>query len=158
MAHPDHRPQATLSGPADAEDFARQVIERIETLERVIREETELLKGSRLREASALEPAKSDAARSYVHMLEALKANAIALARWSPPAVARIKAAQARLSDVLSVNMAVLATARSVSETIVRSLASEVAAPRTLTTYGARGGTAQAGTAGATPLMVSRSL
>ena len=35
--------------------------------------------------------------------------------------------------------MAVLATARSVSEGIVRSLATEVAAPRTLTTYGAGG-------------------
>ena len=52
--------------------------------------------------------------------------------------------------------MTVLATARSVSEGIVRSLATEIAAPRTLTTYGA--GRTPAQRPAATSLMISRSL
>jgi hypothetical protein len=158
MATPEQRPTPAVSGPADAESLVAAIVEQITTLERIIQEETGLLKASRLRDAAALSGTKSDAARHYVHALESLKANAIALARWSPQGVARLKAAQARLADALSVNMAVLATARSVSEGIVRSLASEVAAPKTLNTYGAGGKSATGTRQTATPLMVSRSL
>ena len=152
MAAPEQRPIPTVSGPADAESLAAAIVEQITALERIIAEETDLLKTSRLRDAAALSGAKSDAARQYVHGLDALKANAIALARWSPQGVARLKAAQARLAEALGVNMAVLATARSVSEGIVRSLATEVAAPRTLTTYGAGGRSGQGTRQGTTRL------
>ena len=76
--------------------------------------------------ATDLAQAKSEAARDYVHGLEALKSNAIALARWAPGSVDRLRKAQARLSDALTVNMTVLATARSVSESIVRTLATGI--------------------------------
>jgi hypothetical protein len=145
-----------IGSAAEAQAFATDFIETMGRLERVIQEETALLKESRLNEAAALAPAKTDASRNYVRGLEALRSNAVALARWNPDGVARLKKAQASLSDALSVNMAVLATARTVSETIVRSLAQEVAAPRTLNTYGAAGrATSRAAT---TPLVIARNL
>ncbi|PSC05224.1 hypothetical protein SLNSH_10460 [Alsobacter soli] len=152
------RPQSSLASSADAERFAAQVIDVMQALEVVIGQETSFLKASRLRDAASLAQAKTDASKHYVHALEALRANAIALARWAPAAVPRVKAAQSRLADALQINMAVIATAKSVSEGIVRSLAKEVAAPRTLTTYGAAGRAAAPARPAATPLLVSRSL
>ncbi|WP_406854095.1 hypothetical protein ABEG18_16245 [Alsobacter sp. KACC 23698] len=155
---PDRARVPNIASAAEADRFAAGLIDVMASLQRVIGEETGLLKASRLREAAGLTEAKTDASRHYVHALEALRANAVALARWAPAAVPRIKAAQASLSDALQLNMAVIATARSVSETIVRSLAQEVAAPRTLTTYGAAGAANRPARPAATPLLVSRSL
>jgi len=149
-------PAASVTSPQDAEQLAERLIALMAALEDIVGRETDLLRAARLREATDLAQRKSEAARDYVHGLEALKTNAIALARWAPGSVDRLRKAQARLSDALAVNMTVLATARSVSEGIVRSLATEIAAPRTLTTYGA--GRAPAQRPAATSLMISRSL
>ena len=130
-------PNVTSRG--EAEQLARAVGEAMARLEAVVAEETRLLKEYKLVDALELMSPKSEAGKAYVQALDLLKANAVALGRWAPAMVQDLKRAQARLTDVLNVNMAVLATARSVSEGIVRSLATEVAAPRTLTTYGAGG-------------------
>ena len=84
---PAHR---RIAGQADAEAFAGSVIATVALLERVLGEETALLKASRIRDASGLAQAKTDAARNYVHALEAVKDNGVALARWAPAAVARV--------------------------------------------------------------------
>jgi hypothetical protein len=155
---PERPATPAITGPAQADAFADAFVATMALLERVIEDETTLLKQSRLREAGGLAQAKTDASRNYVLGLEALRNNAVALARWTPAGVARLKAGQASLSDALAVNMAVLATARSVSESIVRSLAHEVAAPHTLTTYGAGGRASGAGRQTAMPLVLSKSL
>ncbi len=147
---------APIASPKDAERLAERLIGLMAALEDVVGRETDLLRAARLKDATDLAQAKSDAARDYVHGLEALKTNAIALARWAPGSVDRLRKAQARLSDALAINMTVLATARSVSEGIVRSLASELAAPKTLTTYGA--GRPATPRPAATSLLISRSL
>jgi hypothetical protein len=154
-AEPTQRPP--VASPREAEALVAGLIQLMTALGAVVRQETELLRTSRLRDAAALGDAKTAAARAYVQGLESLKANAIALARWAPASVERLRQAQAGLSEALSINMAVLATARSVSEGIVRSLAVEVEAPRTLTTYGA-GRQGLSSRPAATPLMVSKSL
>ncbi|WP_293863750.1 hypothetical protein [uncultured Alsobacter sp.] len=150
-------PKAAVTSPRDAEAMVEALIGLMGSLNRVVLDETELLRASRLREAATLADAKSDAAKAYVQGLDALKSNAIALARWAPASVARLKQAQASLAEALSVNMAVLATARSVSEGIVRSLAAEVDAPRTLNTYG-QGRQRPASRQSPGPLMISKSL
>jgi hypothetical protein len=152
-----HHP--VIASQREADQFVDAIIGVMERLDRVVSQESELLKAYRLRDAASHGDSKSEAARHYVQALDRLKANAIALARWAPAAVQRLKAAQRRLAGTLDVNMAVLATARSVSEGIIRNLATEVAAPRTLTTYGAGGrAAAPARTGAATPLMVSKTL
>ena len=147
-----------IGNARDAEHLVDGIIAVMVSLTAIVSRETELLKTYRLRDAANLSDAKADAGRNYVHALEQLKGNAIALARWAPAAVARLKTSQTVLSDALTVNMAVLATARSVSEGIVRTLATDVAAPRTLSTYGAGGRTATPARPTATPLIVSKSL
>jgi hypothetical protein len=150
--------QPSIAGEQDAQLLVARIIAVMEALQGVVSRETDLLKSYKLREAASLGEAKTEAARQYVHALDLLKSNAIALARWAPSAVARLKKTQAALADALSINMAVLATARSVSEGIIRNLAADVAAPRMLNTYGAGGRAAAPSRPAATPLMVSKSL
>lgn len=154
-ADPHARPM--VASPKDAESLANGLIQGMARLREILASETELLRAARLREAATLGDAKSAAAKAYVQGLETLRANAIALARWAPASVDRLRRAQAELTDALTVNMAVLATARSVSEGIVRSLAAEVEAPRTLNTYGVRRPNAGPRPSAA-PLLVSKSL
>jgi hypothetical protein len=147
-----------VASQRDADQLVDGIVGVMGQLDEVVGRETDLLRSYKLRDAAAMAAAKTEAAKNYVHALERLKANAIALARWSPAAVQRLKTAQGRLAETLNINMAVLATARSVSEGIIRNLATEVAAPRTLTTYGSAGRATTSGRPSATPLMVSRNL
>lgn len=158
MQRAERHMQPVIGNARDAEHLVGGIIEVMVRLTEIVSRETDLLKTYRLRDAATLSDAKADAGRNYVQALEQLKGNAIALARWAPAAVARLKASQTVLADALSVNMAVLATARSVSEGIVRNLATDVAAPRTLNTYGAGGRAASPSRAAATPLIISKSL
>ena len=126
-------------------------------MEDVVARETALLKAARLAEAGSLAPVKGEAARRLVAGFEALRMNAVGLARHAPDAVAALKAAQGRLDVALAHNIAVIATLRAVAEGIVRSLADEVAAPGRLAGYGPPGASPRAARA-ATPLLVARSL
>ncbi len=142
----------------DAEQLALLVGQAMARLEAVVAEETRLLKDYNLVDALELMSPRALGRQGLRPGSRHAKANAVALGRWAPAMVQDLKRAQARLTDVLNVNMAVLATARSVSEGIVRSLATEVAAPRTLTTYGAGGRAMTPPRSSATPLTISRSL
>src|SRR3954454_4582268 len=121
MSRADRPQQPVIANARDAEHLVSGILDVMTRLSEVVGKETDLLKTYRLRDAAALADAKAEAGRHYVHALEQLKGNAIALARWAPAAVARLKAAQGVLADLLEVNMAVLATARSVSEGIIRN-------------------------------------
>ena len=112
MSRAERPQQPVIATARDAEHLVSSILEAMTHLCEVVSKETHLLKSYRLREAATLADAKAEAGRQYVQALEQLKGNAIALARWAPMAVARLKASQSVLSDLLSVNMAVLATAR----------------------------------------------
>ena len=74
----------------------------------------------------AEEARKSELASAYMRGLEAVKANAIALARFAPEALARLKAAHGAFGRVVETNQTVLATARAVSENLVKGVADEM--------------------------------
>lgn len=159
MQAAERSPPPVVTNQREADHLVDGIISVMSQLDEVVAQETDLLRAYRLRDAAGLGTAKTEASKNYVHALDRLKSNAIALARFAPASVTRLKTAQARLGETLNLNMAVLATARSVSEGIIRNLATEVAAPHTLSTYGAGGRTSVQGRApSAAPLMVSRSL
>jgi hypothetical protein len=58
--------------------------------------------------------------------LEAVKANALALARLAPEALARFKAAHGAFGRAVETNQTVLATARAVSESLIKGVAEEM--------------------------------
>lgn len=130
----------------------------LDRLQPVIMEETAHLKAGQVQSALALESRKVEASRDYGLALQALKTNAIALGRFAPDGVALLRQRHDAFSDVLALNMAVLATARSVSEGLMRELAADVGRGRSPAGYDASGAASSAYARTAVPLAVSRTM
>lgn len=150
-----------VSNPVEANELANMVMETLASLAQVIGEETQLMKEGKIAEALDREIRKTELAGQYMRGLELVKANAVALARFAPEQVTRLRGAHLEFSELLQTNQAVLATARAVSETIVRDLAKEAGRVNQPSGYGRSG---YGGVAPATPvrhtgpIVVSKSL
>lgn len=136
-----HARRVINTGEADI--LISDVIRAIDLLEAVLVEETDLLKAGRISDAMALSGPKSGRAGDYMKLLEAVKANAIALARYTPDGVRMLRERHGGFAQILSLNEMVLATVRSVSESLVRGLHEEANSHQRVSTYGpARSGPA----------------
>jgi hypothetical protein len=119
--------QATrIAGRAEAEQLVAGVLATMRDLETLLEAETAHVRVGRLRDGLSQEMRKSELAASYMQGLEAIKANAIALARFAPEALERLKLAHVAFGEIVSTNQVVLATARAVSETLVKGIAEEM--------------------------------
>jgi hypothetical protein len=134
---PDTRPRATT--PAEAESLVAEALAALEDLEPLIVEETRRLGEGHVRDALALSERKGAAARRYGLALETIKGNAVALGRFRPPSLALLRRRHEAFAAELDLNMAVISTARTVSESLVRELATDVAQARSPQGYGAGG-------------------
>lgn len=131
--------------------------ERLDAVEAVIREETDSLATARLEDAFALHARKTSNTNAYFSGLAALKQNAVALARFQPSALDRLKARQGALQATLEANLKMLQTLSKASEHLIRTLAHEVEAPRQLTVYDKTGVSGYGGAKPATaPIIISR--
>lgn len=144
-----------VTSRADAETLVAGALAAMRDLEAALKEETALVRVGRIRDGLAPEARKGELAAGYMRVLEAVKANAVALARFAPDAVETLKGAHAGFARTVEENRIVLATARAVSEGLVRSLSDEVARASRPATYAPAG---PARGARAEPLVVSRSL
>lgn len=154
----DERPR--VGTPQEAQALIDTVLETLGALSHVVGEETELVRAGRLPDAMEREQRKTELAGIYMRGVEQVKLNAVALARFVPEQVKRLKAAHLAFQDLIETNQIVLATARAVSESIVRDLAGEANKPMRAAGYGpaATLGNAAYARPNAGPLMVSRSL
>ena len=130
----DERPR--VGTPQEARALLDATIDALTSLSHIVGEETELLLAGRLPDAMAREPRKAELAGIYMRGVEQVKLNAVALARFAPEQVRRLKAAHADFQALLETNQIVLATARAVSESIVRDLATEAHRPTRAPGYG----------------------
>lgn len=153
---PASRPR--IASPGEGRALVEQVMEQLSALAHVVGEETALMKDGRMGEALARESRKSDLAGRYMAGLEHVKANAVALARFVPDEVKRLKGAHAEFLEMIETNQAVLATARSISESIMRELATSATPAMRTTTYAPGPANVQPLRPAAGPLMVSRTL
>lgn len=149
-------------GRPEAERLVAELLAVMGELELVLEAETAQLRIGRVRDGLAQEARKSELAGAYLRGLEGVKANAIALARFAPDALDRLRGAHARFGRALEANQVVLATARAVSEGLIKELAGEMNRARRPAGYAPAGyaaqGAAQARAAGAEPLVLSRRL
>ena len=124
------KPQApTLSriaGREDAERLVAGVLATMGDLEKVLADETAHIRVGRIREGLAEEARKSELASADRRGLEAVKANAIALARFATAALDKLKAAHTGFGRAVETNQTVLATARAVSESLMKGVADEM--------------------------------
>ena len=139
----------------DAEQLVASALEALDRLEPLIEEETRLFKSGKAREALSLAVEKNQAAQIYTRCLESLKHNAIAIGRFQPANLDPLRARHEAFSAKMALNMAVVATARTVSEGLLRDLADAVGENGSPKTYVRGGVTRKAGTA---PLSISRAI
>jgi len=117
---------ARVLGRDDAERLVASVLATMGELEKVLANETAHIRVGRIRDGLAEEARKSELASAYMRGLETVKANAIALARFAPEALDKLKAAHAGFSLAVETNQTVLATARAVSENLMKGVAEEM--------------------------------
>jgi hypothetical protein len=115
-----------VTGSTEAEQLVAGVLETMTDLEALLETETAHVRVGRFREGLSQELRKNELAASYIQGLEAIKANAVALARFAPDALERLKTAHARFGRTVDANQIVLATARAVSESLVKGIADEM--------------------------------
>ena len=114
-----------ITSQQDALAMVDSVISHLAALAHLVGEETALLKSGQLAAAMDHEPRKGELSGAYMRALQDVKANAVALARFAPDGIQRLKSAHGEFLDLIETNQAVLATARAVSESLMRDLARE---------------------------------
>ncbi len=124
----------------------------------MIAAETALLRDGELMAALDLADRKAPAAQRYQRALEDLKASAVAIGRFSPPSLAVLRERHELFEALMNLNMAVLGTAKTVSESIIRELATDVAQARQPQGYGAHGLPVEGYRTPVAPLAVSKTL
>ncbi|MCR4521162.1 MULTISPECIES: hypothetical protein [Bosea] len=154
----DERPR--IADALSARALVEAVLEALGALSHLVGEETELVRAGRLPEAMTREPRKTELAGIYMRGVEQVKLNAVALARFVPDQVKRLKDAHLAFQSLIETNQIVLATARAVSESIVRDLAADANKPMRANGYGpaATVGAGVFARPNSGPLVVSRRL
>lgn len=162
MQQPSEQTTIRVGDRPAATALVAQVMANLQALEAVLDAETALVRKGRLREGLKDTAAKSALLGAYLQGLETAKANAIALARFAPDAIEGLKVAHRRFAVVIETNQQVLATARSVAENLVKTLAQDMSRSQVATVYGvastAPSPYGRAGAARSQPLLLSRNL
>ncbi len=139
----------------EAEHLVAGVMRTMADLESVLEAETGHIRLGRFREGLSQEARKSELSAAYIQGLEAVKANAVALARFAPSALDELKKAHLSFGKTVEANQIVLATARAVSETLVKGIAEEMGRQAKPKVY-APAGQAAPRHAPSAPLLVSK--
>lgn len=154
----DERPR--VADALSARALIEAVLEALGSLSHLVGEETELVRAGRLPEAMTREPRKTELAGIYMRGVEQVKLNAVALARFVPEHVKRLKEAHLAFQNLIETNQIVLATARAVSESVIRDLAADANRPMRANGYGpaASVGAGAFARPNSGPLVISRQL
>ena len=154
----DERPR--ISSAVEAEKLIETVMETLGALSHVVGEETGLVKAGRLKDAMEREARKAELAGTYMKGVEQIKLNAVALARFAPEKIKRLKSAHLAFQELIDLNQTVLATARAISESIMRALATDANRQSRAPGYGptATVGAGVFARPNAGPLVISKSL
>ncbi|AWN38327.1 hypothetical protein [Methylobacterium radiodurans] len=136
MADSAASPLPRVADKAGADALVASVSEAMQALEALLAAESCAVGTGRLRQGLADPAQKSALAAAYVLRLEAVKANAVALARFAPGGLERLRAEHRRFTAAVERNQTVLGTARSVSETLIKSLADDLGRAAVPMTYG----------------------
>ncbi len=134
----------TLPTRDEAGQMVDRIVETVERLTSVMQRETELIRAAKLKEATQLVEDKATLAGVYQRELEAVRAAASVIGRLVPDRADVLRMRLAGLQETLSVNLAVVGTARAVAEDMMRTVADEVSKRERPQVYGQHGTVAQA--------------
>ncbi len=136
---PQQTSPTTGFNPDTARTFCGDLAETVDALIAILNEETGLIRAARLTAAADIGPRKSVVAERYMRAHGVLKTAGGELGRLVPDEVGHLRERHQELETAISLNLAVLATARTVSETLIRDVADLVSARQggRAETYGA---------------------
>jgi len=147
-----------IQSRAEAENLVRHLLAAMDALVATVEQETTLMRAGKLKEAVALETAKSELTRLYAADTAQVKANLPVLSKQVPDLLAALRQHHDTFNALLQINLTVLATAHAVSEGLIRGAHSEVARKSAPQTYGNSGRPTAPAKNAATPVSVSRCL
>jgi hypothetical protein len=141
---------------ANMDDGAVALGETIAALAEVLEQETRLVRAGQLGEARDLQASKAALSTRYIVAARQLRANGGQ--RFEPDAQTELRLRHERLQSLLQINLAVLATAHAVTESLVRGAITEVARKQEPRTYGPGGRAPQLRRGATQPVVFNRSL
>jgi hypothetical protein len=141
--------------PVEAAERLARVADTVERLTRLILQETRLVRAGAYDAAAALAVAKGELSGRYMLDVDGLSSNAEAVAAQPRVAIDGLENLHVAFRAALDENLAVLGTARSVAESLLRGVAEEVGQRSQPKTYDARGGAYDSRSAVA-PISLSR--
>ena len=142
---------------ADVEQFSKNMMTAMDELTEVIEAETDLVRAGKLVAATSLQTKKSKHAENYIALVNQARSHGQTIKALAPAAADRLSAAQDMFKSTLQINLAALATAREVSEGLIRGVAHNMARQEKPTTYTAGAAQSTAYNAPATGVAVNRS-
>ncbi|GJD50372.1 hypothetical protein OPKNFCMD_3111 [Methylobacterium crusticola] len=144
---------------AGAERLVAETLAVMQELGGLLARESAHIRSGRLREGLAEDARKTALSASYLQGLQVVKGNAVALARFAPDRVAALREAHAAFAAAVALNQTVLATARAISEGLLKTLSAELGRAARPQGYGSqRPAASPYGAARSGPLVLSRSL
>ncbi len=129
----------SFTSPDEAGQMVDRIVETVERLNDIMQRETELIRAAKLKEAGKLVEDKATLAGLYQRELEAVRAAASVIGRLVPDRAEVLRNRLAGLQETLSVNLAVVGTARAVAEDMMRTVADEVSKRDAPSVYGMQG-------------------
>lgn len=132
-----------------------RITETVSRLTAVLAEETRLIRAGAYARATELHSEKGKLSSRYMLDVDGLGANVSSVSAQPREAIEEVERLHVAFRAALDENLAVLGTARSVAESLMRGVAEEIAAKGAPKTYGARGGYG-AGPAAPAPISLSR--
>jgi hypothetical protein len=150
--------EPVIASVAEATAVLIEIGRLMSALCEIVEEETALVRGGRLTSAAKVAARKSELAGTFMSYASRVQASARYLARTTPTLLDELRRHHEQFVTALQINLTVLATARAVSEGILRGVSKELARRSTLTTYGASGRQHGPGGTATVPIALSRSL
>jgi hypothetical protein len=124
----------------------------------IVEEETVLVRAGHLTAAASVAERKSELAGTFMARALRVQASVRYLSRATPQLLDELRAQHEEFRAKLQINLTVLATARAVSEGILRGVSNELARRSTVNTYGASGRREDPAGRTTIPIAVSRRL
>jgi hypothetical protein len=151
-------PTPAIASAAEAAAAMTEIGKLMSELCDIVEAETDLVRAGRVTASAKVAERKGELARAFMDNAARMRASSGYLARAAPPMLDALRRQHEQFRTKLQVNLTVLATARAVSEGILRGVSNELAKRSTVQTYGASGRHHTEARRPATPIAVSRSL
>jgi len=128
-----------LPMPDSPEQVCAEADITLRALVDIMNNETTLLRAGHLLAASELAAPKAELAQTYVGLARAIQSNAQEIKENAPHLLKKLQQGQAALATQMAENLRVLATAKSLTEEIVSSVASQLGQANQTAAYGNTG-------------------